>query len=65
MGISRLELGNQLNVDDTIKIINGPFAGMFGKIRELDFEHQKVSIDVDLFGQETRIDLDLTEIDRV
>lgn len=65
MGMSRLEIGNQLNIDDTIKVISGPFAGMYGKVREFDMENQKVGIDVDLFGQETRIDLDLTEIERV
>lgn len=65
MGMSRLEIGNQLNIDDTIKVINGPFSGMYGKVREFDMENQKVGIDVDLFGQETRIDLDLTEIERV
>lgn len=65
MGMSRLEIGTQINIDDTIKIINGPFSGMFGKVREINMETQKIGIDVDLFGQETRVDLDLTEIARV
>lgn len=64
MGLRRLEVGNSLNVGDTVKVINGPFAGMFGKVKDINEETQKVGIDVDLFGQETRVDLDLTEIEK-
>lgn len=64
MGLRRLEVGNTLNVGDAVKVINGPFAGMFGKVKDINAETQKVGIDVDLFGQETRVDLDLTEIEK-
>lgn len=65
MGLRRLEIGQTLNVEDSVKVISGPFTGMFGKVREVDFENNKVVIDVDLFGQETRVDLDLSEIAKV
>lgn len=64
MGLRRIELGNNLNVDDRIKVISGPFSGMFGKVKEIDQVNNKIAIDVDLFGQETRVDLDLTEIEK-
>ncbi len=64
MGLRRLEIGSSLNVGDSVKVINGPFAGMYGKVREISMETQKLGIDVDLFGQETRVDLDLTEIQK-
>ncbi len=63
MGMSRLEIGNSLNVDDMVKVVNGPFANMFGKVKTIDMENQKVEVALDLFGQETIVELALTEIE--
>lgn len=64
MGLSRLQIGNELNVDDMVKVINGPFASMYGRVKNIDKENAKVEIALDLFGQETIVELDLTEIER-
>ena len=64
MGLSRLEIGNELNVDDKIKIIEGPFKGMYGKVQELDLENQKLTVLIDLFGQETPVDVELVQIEK-
>ena len=64
MGMSRLEIGNELNVDDMVKVISGPFASMFGKVKNVDKEHSKVEVALDLFGQETIVELELTEIEK-
>lgn len=63
MGMSRLEIGNTLNVGDMVKVINGPFASMFGKVKTIDMETQKIEVVLDLFGQETIVELGLTEIE--
>ena len=64
MGMSRLEIGNNLNIDDSIKVINGPFANMLGKVKKLDIENQAVEVALDLFGQETVVELKLSEIQK-
>ena len=64
MGLSRLEIGNELNVDDKVKIIEGPFKGMFGKVESLDLENQKLTVLIDLFGQETPVDVELVQIEK-
>ncbi len=64
MGISRLEIGNELNVDDMVKVISGPFSGMFGKVKKINMENQEIEVALDLFGQETIVELKLTEIER-
>ena len=64
MGLSRLEIGNELNVDDMVKVINGPFEGMFGKIKTINMENQKLEVALDLFGQETVVEVGLTEIEK-
>jgi len=64
MGISRLEIGNNLNVNDKIQVINGPFASMYGKIASVDVENQRLEVALDLFGQETIVELGLSDIQK-
>lgn len=65
MGMSRLDMESELALDDSVKVLSGPFAGMFGKIRSLDMENQKLEVALDLFGQETIVELELHEIEKV
>ncbi len=64
MGLSRLEIGNELNVDDMVKVIHGPFEGMFGKIKTINMETQILEVAIDLFGQETTVEIGLTDIEK-
>ena len=62
MGMSRLEIGNELEEGTSVKVINGPFANMFGKVKSIDMATQTVEVTIDLFGQETVVELGLTDI---
>ena len=62
MGMSRLEIGNELEEGTSVKVINGPFANMFGKVKSVDMATQTVEVTIDLFGQETVVELGLTDI---
>ena len=64
MGMSRLEIGNNLNIDDMVKVINGPFTSMYGKVKSIDMENQKLEVTLDLFGQETVVELGISEIEK-
>lgn len=64
MGMSRLDMENEIEVGETVKVMGGPFAGMFGKIKTIDLEHQKLEVALDLFGQETIVELELHEIEK-
>lgn len=64
MGMSRLEIGNDLSAGDSIKVVSGPFANMFGKVKTINMEQQRLEVALDLFGQETIVELGLTEIEK-
>ena len=64
MGMSRLEIGNELNVDDMVKVIEGPFNGMFGKIKNIDSTTGALEVALDLFGQETIVELEVSQISK-
>ena len=64
MGMSRLEIANELEEGTQVKVINGPFANMFGKVKSIDMASQTVEVTIDLFGQETVVELGLTDISK-
>jgi len=64
MGMSRLDLGNEIVEGDKVKIISGPFTSMHGRIESLDLEHQKLKVMIDLFGQETSVEVELTQVEK-
>lgn len=64
MGMHRIEIDNDFEIDSVVKVINGPFSNMYGKVKTIDIENQKVEIALDLFGQSTIVELELTEIEK-
>ena len=64
MGISRIDAPNELKEGDKIKIIDGPFVGMNGTIESIDLENKIVNALVDLFGQETSVEVEVSQIDK-
>ena len=63
MGISRMDVDTDLTEGAKVKIIAGPFQGMFGTIDSVDLPNGKVSLLVDLFGQETSVEVELSQIE--
>lgn len=63
MGISRLEVDKELEVGAKVKIIGGPFTGMYGTIEEVDKDNQKLTLNVDLFGQETSVETEISQVE--
>ena len=63
MGISRLDVNNELEVGKKVKIIAGPFNGMFGVIEEIDLDKQKLTLNVDLFGQDTSVETEISQVE--
>jgi transcriptional antiterminator NusG len=65
MGMSRLEIGNEINEGDKVKVSTGPFSGMFGTVKSFDVESSMLEVAIDLFGQETIVEIPLAEIEKV
>lgn len=63
MGISRLDVDKELEPGAKVKIIAGAFTGMYGTVETLDLPNQKLVLNVDLFGQETSVEVELSQIE--
>ena len=64
MGMSRIEMGSELKEGDQVKISEGAFKNMYGKVDKIDLETQQLVVLVDLFGQETPVEVDFTQIEK-
>lgn len=53
------------SVDDTVKIVDGPFAEFIGKVDSVDEERGKVKVLVSIFGRETPVELDFLQIQKI
>ncbi len=54
-----------LQVGTPVKIGDGPFKGFEGKVNEIDGSRGKVKVLVSMFGRETPLELDFTQIKKV
>ena len=63
MGINRLDLDKELAIGAKCKITSGAFTGMYGVIEQIDLDSQKLVLNVDLFGQETSVEVELSQIE--
>jgi len=54
-----------LDIDDIVKITDGPFKDLEGKVAEIDNEKGKVKVLVLMFGRETSVELDMLQIRKI
>ena len=65
MGESMNENDGQFEVGEYVKIMQGAFNGLTGKIEVIDEENKKVKLLVDMFGSEAAVDLEMHQIDHL
>ncbi|MEI8339579.1 MAG: transcription termination/antitermination protein NusG [bacterium] len=54
-----------LVIDDTVKISDGPFKDLEGRVSEVDDSRGKVKVMVLMFGRETPVELDMLQVKKV
>ncbi len=54
-----------LDVDDMIMVIDGPFKELEGKIEEIDEDRGKIKVLVSMFGRETPVELDFLQVKKI
>ena len=54
----------ELNVEegDYVSIIDGAFSGLSGQIEEIDRDHDKLKVVIEMFGRETVAELDFVQV---
>lgn len=62
MGMTRLDTEKEIDVGAKVEIIEGPFKGMTGTIDSIDKENARLNVLIDLFGQETPVEVEIFQI---
>ncbi len=53
----------KLEVGTKVRITSGPFVSMYGIVKEIDTENEKLELSVDLFGQETAVEVEMSQVE--
>lgn len=51
--------------DENVKIVDGPFKDLEGKVAEVDDSRGKVKVLVSMFGRETPVELDFLQVSKI
>ena len=62
--IESAELHIPYTVDETVKVIDGPFSGFSGVIEEVNAEKRKLKVMVKIFGRKTPLELAFTQVEK-
>lgn len=62
--IESAELNIPYSVDETVKVIDGPFSGFSGIIEEVNTEKHKLKVMVKIFGRKTPLELSFTQVEK-
>lgn len=54
-----------MNRGDMVRISEGPFADMLGRVADVDENRGQVKVLISVFGRETPVELDFTQVDKV
>lgn len=65
MGMSRVNIESELTIGNRVSIVDGPFKGMIGKVDNIDLENNRLNILIDLFGQETPVEVEVYQVNKL
>jgi len=65
MGVEEPKFKIDISIGFPVKVIDGPFKGMEGKITNIDEAKGKVKVSVSIFGRETPVELDFLQIKKI
>jgi transcriptional antiterminator NusG len=65
MGMDEKREKVDFEVQESVKVISGPFENFVGVIEAIDIKSSKLKVLVDLFGRETPVELDFDQVQKI
>ena len=65
MGVEEFAPTVDYEVGDNVRVISGPLENFIGIVEEINMEKKKVRVAVSMFGRETPVELELTQIQKL
>lgn len=61
----KTEVKTEFDLGDQIRVIDGPFKDMQGKISGIDKENMRVNVLLSIFDRETDVEIDMSDIEKL
>ena len=65
MGFETAVVNVDYDVNDTVRVVNGPLASYIGTVQEINKEKNKVKVLVSMFGRETPVELEFSQVEKI
>lgn len=65
MGFETTIINVDYEVNDSVKVVNGPLSRFIGTVQEINKEKNKVKVMVSMFGRETPVELEFSQVEKV
>lgn len=62
---SKIGMVLDFQLNEMLKVIDGPFKGLLGKVENIDFEKKKVRVKIEIFGMPTPVELDVLQVEKI
>lgn len=65
MGFETPNITVDYEVNDSVRVVNGPLATFIGTVQEINKEKNKVKVLVSMFGRETPVELEFSQVEKI
>lgn len=65
MGFDLTEINVDYNVNDSVRVMEGALKDFIGTVQEINKEKRKVKVLVSMFGRETPVELDFSQVQKI
>lgn len=65
MGVDEKRVDVNFELGETVRVKEGPFANFTGTIEEIEKDKSKLKVLVNMFGRDTPVELDFTQIEKL
>ena len=62
LGVEEKKVEMNYKVGDSVKVIDGSLEGFVGQVQDLDVDNNSVKVLVSMFGRETPVELELSQV---
>ncbi len=62
--IEKETITTDLEIGDEIEVLSGPFENYTGVIEEINIDKAKLKVNISMFGRETPVELDFTQVSK-
>ena len=63
--LEKIKVDVDLSVNDKVEIIDGPLNGQVGTVLSVNTETGVVSVEVEMFGRETAVDVEISQVRKI